>query len=278
MRPLLLALLAGAAPALAQPAISGTLTAAFESFDTFGTTNTRLTISLQCALTCDASAPEKRIYVAGGVDAFFASAPTQTTGYVSSGFGQDPTGSSSYVSNSFQPGTAFKLKAKSATCMCGNRTGEGGYVDLESAVVAIPPFMLRGVTAAPGSEGSVLLRAKPLGAETVELRFLGAGLDRTTTLTAADFPGSQDTLIVPFTPTSEGMVTVTATLRPYGAAQTATFPVGAGTMTGGGGGGSGTGGGEGSDGTDGTDGGGGCASTALAPALCLGLALLRRRR
>lgn len=275
MRSLLVAAAVFASPAFAQ-AISGTLTGTFEGFTEFGGTQTRLTLNLSCALTCDASAPDKSLGVNGGTNGYFVNESTETTGYVRSGFGSDPSGLNTYVSEQFEAGTAFVLKAKSVTCHCGNRFGEGGYIDLESAPIVIPPWITAGYVSG-GADSAVVISAQPKGPETVEVKLLGAGLDQTLTLTPTDF-GTNKSAFARFTPPSGGSLEVTATLKPHGASRTLTLNVPAGSSGSGGGTGS-TGGGSGGGGGDEPQPGPfGCSTGALAPALGLALALLRRRR
>ncbi len=273
MRTMLLALTVLASAAQAQ-AISGTLTATFLDFTEFGGTNTRLTLNLACGLSCDASAPQLR-YGVGGVQAWFAAAPTENTGSIRSDFGSAADGQNSYVSEQFDTGIAFVVKAKSVSCHCGNRTGEGGYIDLESQVVAIPPWLSPGTAKVGDEYSAIVVSAQPRGGDQIVVRLQGGGLDETRTLTQADF-GTQESIFVRFTPTQPGTLTYTATLQPYGASRT-------GTMTVADRGGSSSGGGSG--GTGGGSGGGtqepepfGCSVTPLTPLLALGLALGRARR
>lgn len=276
MRALLLATAVLASPAFAQAAISGTLTGTFEGFNEFGVPQTRLTMNLSCSLTCDASAPTKTFRVNGGTDGFFVNAPTETTGYVSSGFGGDPAGQNSYVSEQFEAGTAFVLKAKSVTCHCGNRIGEGGYVDLESPAVVIPPWITASSLKA-GYDDAAVIAAQPKGAETVEVKLLGAGLDQVLTLAPADF-GTNKAAFARFKPLVAGTLTITATLQPHGAARSLTLDVAANPNAGTGGGAGGTGGGSGGGGGDAPVDPFGCTAAPLSPGLLLAAALLRRRR
>lgn len=276
MRSLLVVAAVLASPAFAQ-AISGTLTGTFEGFNEFGVPQTRLTLSLACSLTCGASAPVKTFRVNGGTSGYFVNESTESTGYVGTGFGSDPTGQNSYVSEQFEAGTAFVLKAKSATCHCGNAFGEGGYVDLESQPVVIPPWVTAGYIRA-GDDSAVVVSAQPKGPETVTVKLLGAGLDQSLTLTPTDF-GTNKSTFARFKPLSGGALEVTATLQPHGATRTLTIDVPANPNAGTGGGSGSTGGGSGGGGGDEPEPGPfGCSTGALAPALGLALALLRRRR
>ncbi|MFZ5445617.1 MAG: hypothetical protein ACOZQL_36835 [Myxococcota bacterium] len=263
--------------AMAQQAISGTISAAFQGFNTYGQAEVQMSLALQCSLTCPPSAPTLHYGVRGLIDATFASAPTESAAYVSAGLATavDPTGSASQVTTNFKAGTVFRLKAKSCSCWCGNGVGEGGYIDLETPDVVVPARVHTASLSAPGSESSVLVSAQPRGSESVDVQLSGAGLSETRSLTAADF-GSNDSVFVRFTPTTAGTVAITATLRPSGVAQTATFTISSGSS--GAGGGSGGGGGS----TGGGAGGGGdepsgCAVSPVSPLLVLALAALARR-
>jgi hypothetical protein len=255
------ALIATLLPAvsLAQ-SISGTFSASFQGFGAYGEPQVQMDLALQCSLTCPPSAPTLHYAVAGGVDAYFVSAPSESAGSVSTGFASavDPGGASSTLSTSFKPGSVFKLRAKSCTCWCGNRVGEGGYVDLESPQVVIPAWIGTPILSPPGRESSIILTATPRGSETVEVQMTGAGLNETRTLTQADF-GTNGSVFVRFTPTMAGTVTVTATLRPSGVAQTRTYDITGSSSSSGTGGASGVGGGAG--GGDGSSDGEGCGGT-----------------
>lgn len=267
-------------PASAQTAISGTFSAAYQGFNAFGVPLVKLTLSLQCSLTCDASAPTKSFAVRGLADATFASAPAESTGSVSVSFASDvyDDGFSEAVSESFSAGSAFVVHAKSVSCQCGNRTGEGGYINLDTQTVAVPPWF-SGSSFKAGFEQSGVVAAKPRGSETVQVQLQGAGLGSTQTFSAADY-GTESGVFVRFTPTAAGTLTVTSTLLPHGASHVRTFEVTAGS-SGSGGGSGGSGGGDGTGGSGGGgEGGFGCASVPAGSALPLLLALagLARRR
>ncbi|MFT3706907.1 MAG: hypothetical protein QM817_04490 [Archangium sp.] len=261
-------------PARAQMAISGTATVAFEGFNMYGVPQTRLTLNLSCSLSCPPSRPE--LHFSSIVDAWFDGAPTERTGYVSAFFGSDASGANSYVNDGFSAGSAFFIIGKSSSCWCGNANGEGGYIDIKSNTAAIPPWV-GSTTGRAGSQVSTVVNANPRGAETVEVKLLGAGLDETRTLTPADF-GTQKAAFVRFTPTAPGTLVLTATLKPFGAGRSTDIVISADTSSsGGGGGGDATGGGSGGGG-GGADESNGCStSPVIASMLMLG-AWLRRRQ
>jgi hypothetical protein len=267
MRALLAALLFVAAPVAAQ--ISGTATLAFEGFEEpGGAPNTRLTLNLQCGLTCPTTAPDRAFSVNGGIDAYFAGAPTERTGYIRSDFGFAPSGQNSYVSQQFSAGTAFFFRAKSANCYCGNRAVESDFKDFESNVLAIPPRIIPTSARVGDAISSVLVAAKPRGTEQLEVKLEGAGLSETRTLGPADF--ESDAALVRFTPKEPGPLTITATFKPHGVTGTATM-----TVTGNAGGSTGgTGGGDG----EAEPGSSSCSATGLGPALLALAWVLRRAR
>lgn len=273
MRPLSLVVL-WAVPAVAA-SISGTLTATFDGFNEYRQPKTTVSLTLQCSLSCPPSRPELHYGAPGGTDAYFASAPAEDTDvYFGSGFGTADNGVNVTTDRSFKPGSAVIVKTKSATCWCGNANGEGGYVDLESNVMVIPPAMLVDETMRQNDDESIIVNAVPRGAETVTVKLSGAGLDETRTLTQSDF-GTQDGVFVRFTPTQPGTLTFTTTLNPHGATTTGSTTVTARAVpTGGGSGGSGgSGGGGGSEEEP-----GGCSSTGALALMSLGALLFGRRR
>lgn len=269
-------LAASAAPA---QNISGTLTGTFKSFNEFGQPTVTIDLELICTLTCTPSAPTLGFGVTGGVGAHFVEAPTEGTGSLSTGFGSDPGGHNVVDSTQFEAGTAFILTATSASCYCGNAFGQGGYVDINSAAVVVPPYVVVGTGSGPpaGYEYTQLIDARLKGSETIIVHSSGAGVESTQTLTAADYT-SGSVASVAVTPTMAGPLTVTATFEPYHASHTNTVMVTAGNGGPGGGGGSSAAGGGSSTG-GGTQQGGGCSavSSQLTWALAL-LTLARRRR
>jgi|GEM_PF-6011878 hypothetical protein len=255
-------------------AISGTFTGTFENFDSFGIPQVRLNLSLQCSLTCDASAPTLHYGAAGGVWAYFVNSPMDSAAYIGSGFGSADNGQNSYVNTNFKAGSVSFGEAKSCTCHCGNRTGEGGYVTLRTANIVVPSRLVAPTLSRPNRESSVILTASPKGSESIVVSIVGAGLNETQTYTTTEF-GTQDSVFVRFTPLTAGMVTVTATMQPSGVATTETYEIKADTTASGGGSGS-TGGGSGG-------GGGadvpaeGCSAVGFGPwVLLAALAFLRR--
>lgn len=275
MRSLVLAVVVASAASFAQ-AISGTASTAFEGFNMYGVPQTRLTLNLSCSLTCPSSAPE--LHYGAIVDAWLPADPMTKTGYVSAFFGSDPTGQNTKVSDQFPAGSALFIIAKSCTCWCGGRTGEGGYIDLTSNVTAIPPWPSGGVLTQGDANSFVLVAAKPVGNETVELHLTGAGVDLNKTWTPADF-GTQSAVSYTFKPLAAGTLTMTATLQPYGATYTATAEVkpGSSSGTGGGGGSSGTGGGTGGGGGGDPVADPGCSTSGAAGLGGLVALFLRRR-
>ncbi|MGV3625589.1 MAG: hypothetical protein ACO1OB_32560 [Archangium sp.] len=271
MRPLFLAAMVWAGPALAA-SISGTLTATFDGLDAYDDPKTTVSLNLSCSLSCPQERPTLHFGVSGSTDAFFASAPSEDTRvYFSASFGSADDGRNVLTDRNFKAGTAVVVKTRSATCWCGNANGEGGYVDLESAVMAMPPGIVRDETMRQNDDESIIVKAMPRGAETVTVTLSGAGLDETRTLTPADF-GTQDSLFVRFTPTQPGTLTFTATLNPYGVTNAKSTTVTAREVpTGGGSGGSGGGGGSEEEPS-------GCSSTGALALISLGALLFRRRR
>jgi hypothetical protein len=274
MRALLLAALF---PAVAfGQAISGTFTGAFENFDSFGVPQVRLNLSLSCSLTCDASAPTLSFGVAGGASAFYVNAPTDSAAYLSAFFGSADNGQTNIVNTDFKAGSVSFAEAKSCTCKCGNRTGEGGYVTLRTANIVVPAQLIAPILDQPTRESTVLLNAVPKGPESIVVTIVGAGLNLTRTFTTADF-GTRPSVYVRFTPPAAGMVTVTATMQPSGVATTGTYEIKAGASATGGGSGS-TGGGGGSGGGGDEEPPPGCTVVGSSPLALLGLGVLLRRR
>jgi hypothetical protein len=255
-------------------AISGTMTASFKDFSSFGVPRVNLKLSLQCSLVCTSTAPTLHYGVGGLVNAYFASAPMESAGYVSVGFATavDPTGNSETVSEAFSAGSTFYVEAKSATCACGGHVGEGGYIDLKSTLVTIPAWLSAPSTLKASNDSFISVNAKLRGTETVEVKLSGAGLNQTKTFTAQEL-GSQNAASVSFTPTAAGMLTATSILHPSEVAHTVMMTVAASTSSGAGGGSaSGAGGGNGGGGAP----QGGCSTTLFPGLMCL--MLLKKSR
>ncbi len=269
MRLLLLAAALVSVPATAQ-AISGTSVAVFEGFNEFGSPLTKLTLTLQCGLSCPPEAPELHYRVNGGTDAWYAGKRDERAdSYTGAAFGNLSVNVD--TDTGVKAGAAVVFISKSATCHCGNRIGEGGFIEIESNVMAVAPG-LSASNIRVGDEEAIVVSAKPQGTDTVTVKLSGGGLDETRTLTPADF-GTQDGIFVRFTATQAGSMTITATLQPYGAVNTRTITVRArdsGSTGGGSGGGSGGGGGSDDEPM-------GCSSTGVVSLLALGGLLLRRR-
>ncbi len=185
MRALLVAALALASPAVAQ-AISGSIAGTFEGFQS-GIPQVRVNVSLACTLTCDAAAPVKHFAIVAGVKSYFASAAAETSGYSALVLlDLDLTGQSSVVSTNFKAGSVNVLKAASVTCHCGNRNGEGGFVDLTSASIIVPPRIKDYLTQRVGFPLVVGVNADLRGAEQIELKAEGAGVSQTKVVGVAD--------------------------------------------------------------------------------------------
>jgi hypothetical protein len=209
-------------------AISGTFTAAFEGFSEFGQPKVRLRLQLASTLTCPPSAPKLTFGVNGGAAFHFVSAPGEEAGYTSAGFtaGVEKDGTSEVVTTALPTGSLLVGKARSATCQCGHRYGEGGYIDLETPPLAIPPWVALALAAKAGTENYLNITATPRGAESVEVHVVGAGLDLKRSFTRADY-GNRSAVTWPVTPAAAGDLVVTATLQPAGATYEAKFAVAA---------------------------------------------------
>jgi len=258
--------------------ISGTSTISASAPGMFGTVDVTATVSLSCSLTCPPAAPTLHFGISGLSRLAATGDPTVDVTYVSVGFatGVDPGGSSTAVFTNVPAGSSFALVNKSATCFCGGRTGEGGYVDVVSNTLSVPPFINSSLIFSPGQVGQMsaaVVGAFPTGAEKVTVTLKGAGLDQTLMLGAADCDSSHDCKVA-FTPPAAGDLVVTATTA-QGLSHTRTFPITGSGSTGGGGGTTGTGGGGGrGGGTEPPPAGCSQVPGALVAAL---LALLRRR-
>jgi len=222
------AVLAGADDVAKTKAISGTFTAAFEGFSQFGQPQVRLRLQLASSLTCPPSAPKLTFSVKGGVDAYFVAAPKEKAGYISAGFASavEKDGLSEAVITDLPAGSNCFAVAQSATCQCGRRYGEGGYIDLRTAALAIPPWVNLLLPAQVGQDDYLSITAKPRGTETVEVHVTGGGLDLSHSYSVADF-GEKNSLSLTLQPTKAGTLQVTATLQPVGATHTFTYPVAA---------------------------------------------------
>lgn len=233
------AVFAVACPVFAQ-AISGTLGARFTGFGEFGQPNTRVELNLACSLSCPPSAPELT-FRSGPVDGHFVVETTQRSGSLSYSFfsAVRTTGTSAVDSTTFTPGSNFFLKAEGVTCQCGGRTGEGGFIDVVSAPVHIPPWIaVPSPSPKPGEFYLLLVSATPRLSETLTVTVKGAGADYTASFPASDFRSNTTfpsavpkRLDVPFA--QAGTVTVTAVVT-GGPVATKTFEVLAGGATGGG--------------------------------------------
>jgi hypothetical protein len=248
---LLVAAVATSSLARAQ-AISGTFSANFVSFDQYGQPTVHLALNLQCSLTCPSSAPTLH-FGSALADAYLLASPMQSVGYISVGFAAaiDPGGSSVADNTSFPPGSNFAAIARSVTCYCGNASGQGGFIDLTTMPVHVPPYVnVLNQPVIVGADPLVIINASPAPSETVDVHVVGGGLDQTFQFTSADFnvptsgPVTSQSKSLPLVFTAPGQATITASVGgapPYVATlQVLANPTGNG---GGAGGGSGTGGG-----------------------------------
>lgn len=234
-------------------AISGTFSASFTGFDQYGQPSVHLALNLQCALTCTSAAPTLHYGVSGLADAYMVASPMLRVGYVSVAFatGVEPTGSSVEDNTSFPPGSNFYAVATSATCWCGNASGQGGFIDLTTAPVHVPPWVKAlNEPVMVGSDPLVVINATPVGSELVDVQVAGGGLNQSFHFTPADFNVATSGSVtvgskpLPLVFTAPGQATITVSVGgapPYVATlEVMANPTGTG---GGSGGGAGAGGG-----------------------------------
>ena len=281
---LVVALLVLPGAASAQQAITGTLALSPGSFDQYGAYSLEMDLGLSCSLACGPSAPDLHFAVEGGGDFLFSQngerfdSPAAT--FLNS---VDPTGRAMGTKDGLPAGASYYVHLSSATCWCGNATGQGGFIDIDSNEVRIAPLVLvivdPFVANDPGNY--VTVTAAPRGTETVTVAFAGAGADATATYGPTDFQDSSNQGAVMLTPmpTSAGHVTITATLEPYGVSQTKTVSVlgDGGTAADGGNGGSGGDPGGGGCGCIAASGSGDGATGGLVAGGVVALRILRRR-
>ena len=202
-------------------AISGTLTASFTRKDDFGVPHVSLSVRLVCSLTCEAGNPKS--FGASGFSAFLEASKEQSVGSIGTGLIWDirHTGSADADIVSFPVGVNLITTASSATCMCGNRTGQGGFIDLFSAAVKIPPSVT--INLDPVVVGEIpfpyiLIEATPAPSETVEVKVNGAGVDKVFHFKAAEFdvpdsgPVRQGIKTMTVNFTTPGKATITASV------------------------------------------------------------------
>lgn len=263
MRVLLTAVVLVASSAMAA-AIGGTISATPVN-SAQGVPSVRVDVSLTCSLTCDASAPVKHFAIGAGMRSYYASAPAETGAYFAFlTTDLDLDGQASATSTNFKAGQTVFLKAESVTCWCGNRGGEGGYVDLTTPNFVLPANIGIQTSVRVGDDVYFSVEADLRGAEQVELKTVGGGADTTRVFGVADL-SSQGYAINIIKFTAPGTVTATAKLLPSGVTSTATWTVTPnGSSTGGGTGSTGAGAGGGS-------GGGGSASEGCSTTGGLGL-------
>ena len=273
MRMLVMMVLGVATSAMAG-AIGGTVTASYANSD-MRTPKVQIDVGLTCSLTCDPSAPTKHYQIVAGLQSYYASAPTETGDlFVFYSTDLDLDGQASDLNSNFKPGQTVFLKATSVTCHCGNRTGEGGYIDLTTPNIVIPALISTETSVRVGDDAFFTAQADLRGAEQVEMKAVGGGLNTSKLFGVADLT-QQGYAIYHVTFTEPGTATVTATLQPSGVVSTETWTVVArNSSTGGGGGSSATGGGSGGGGSSSPE---GCSTTGGLSVLAL-LALALRRR
>jgi len=260
-------------PMLAFGEITGTFTGSFQGFDSAGTPQVQLNLSLQCGLTCTPSAPTLTYVISGGTSSYYASSRTDMTGYIGSGFGTAASGQNTVVNTSFKAGSVVVAEANSCSCYCGNAVGQGGHITLITDPIIIPPRIATETISSAGRESNVIIAASPRGPESIVVTISGAGLSDRVVMDALNF--SSDAAMLTFTPKTAGTLTMTVTMSPTGTAISKSWDIAAGTQTGtGGGSSSGTGGGAGAGEPDGPS----CSGVGGEPVLLLALALAAARR
>jgi hypothetical protein len=287
MRSLLLAVVLVGSPVLAAD-IGGTFTGMYVSTDSFGIPTVDFAMNLTCTLTCTTAAPVKHFGL-GTINAVFASEPqTQLCLNAITSLGSDVDLTGAAVSHTNPPpGSRVLGVSTGVTCWCGGSLarGQGGYIDLQTAPVIIPPT-LKVLSSSPraGEDLLFVVNGAPRGSETIDVTASGAGVSFTATLGPADLANgnscpTEGTKLITVTPSSAGTLTMTATFQPGGSPVTVTQEIAAGSSTGGGSGS--TGGGSGGSAGGGSGGGsapGGCVAVPSSSLAGLGLLLLALRR
>lgn len=251
--------------ALAQN-VSGTFFGSFTSFNEYGVATVHMDLSLQCSLSCQAPATGLHFGYSGSATAM-AAAPMLWPNGVAVSTVDATTGQASWDTKA-PAGSNFTATVKSATCFCGNITGEGGFIDLTTNTIQVPPWF--NVLAKPvkvGHDPLIILSATPVSGEAVNVHLTGGGVDYAHSYTAADFKTetsggvSTKSITLPVVFTSEGTVTATASVGD-GPMQVQTFTVVGSSSIGPGASDAGTLDPAGaSDAGDGSEGGGGCSTT-----------------
>jgi hypothetical protein len=214
-------------------AISGTFTGKFTGCDA-GVPHVALAISLTCGLTC-AAGNSRSFGVSGLFDAYLQASDQQSVGNVGTGmvFDLKTTGSSSADNDSFPVGANLIARANGATCQCGGKSGEGGFITLLTAPVQIPPnvtILLDPVVVGAIPFPYISIAATPAPSETVAVRVSGAGIDKVFHFTSADFhvpssgPVRQGTMLMSIEFAAPGKATITASVA-GGPPFSTTFPV-----------------------------------------------------
>jgi hypothetical protein len=222
MRSNLLVVAALCLPLTSAADIKGTFPAEFSDFNEYGVPIVALRLDLTCSLQCPASSPVLHYAVKGGAEAHFIAEDSQTVGTVSSSFllGVDPSGKSAYDSEAFPPGANFEATAKAVTCYCGNAVGQGGYIDITTPKVSVPPWIQPPFSPPTvGEEMLILITSAPRGPETLDVEVTGAGIAFNQQYSAAEAGGSRKspgTVAVQVTATRADTVTVTAIVSPGG--------------------------------------------------------------
>jgi hypothetical protein len=201
-------------------AISGTITGSFTG-NKDDIPQVPWSVSLTCSLVCEPSAPTLHYRMRSGVSWNYASSLKESADYVSTAVSNeiDPTGQYSSLLTGTH-GTATVLRAPAVTCECGGRIGQGGYIDLVTQPILIPPKIAEPFMFS-NTEYRVAVSAKPRGGETLEVTFVGAGLNVTQSLTQKELEASNQ--YVSFFPTAGGDIAITASLKPWNTASSITY-------------------------------------------------------
>jgi hypothetical protein len=260
--------------------VSGTFSGAFTGFDSYGVATVHMDLSLQCSLSCPSSAPDLHFGYGANATAMVA-APMLWPNGVSVSIVDAATGQASWDTHA-PAGSNFTATVKGASCWCGNTTGEGGFIDLTTPTIQVPPWF--NVLAKPvtvGRDPLIILNATPVAGELVQVHISGGGVDFTHSYSAADFKTetsgdvSAKSIEVPLTFTAAGMVTATASVGD-GPMQVQTLSVVGSGSTGGGNPGPADAG-DASGPSGGPEGGGGCAAAPGLFPLAVALLAIRLR-
>jgi len=185
----------------------------------FGLANSEVEIQLSCQLSCPPTAPT--LHYATGLGDYLFSQTMERFDGLSYGLlsGVDPTGTSLQAKDGLPHGASYLARVTGANCYCGNRAVESGFIDLESNLIQIPPYinpLLEPYVA--GSPDSILIvMAAPRGSESVSVTITGAGTSESYEYSVTDFAGStvEGSVVIFPKPSQSGTLTVVATLNPY---------------------------------------------------------------